>query len=398
MAIYHLTAKTGSKAKGQSAGAKFDYISREGKYSKDCDELVHRQNGNLPEWASDDPAAYWRAADLHERSNGRLFKELEFALPRELARAEQIKLAEQFAQSLAKTERLPYTLAVHAGKGENPHVHLMISERRNDGMSRTSEQWFRRYNGKQPEKGGARKTEALKPKEWLESTREAWAKQANKALRKAGHRKTKIDHRSLEAQGVDREPTTHLGPSVVEMEQRGIRTWKAQDAIDKEREINVSTRQNQIREIERGTGRRTGADRRQFALGGGRGRAQDGAARGAFKRLWSAVGPNRGPEGLGAIQRTQRANLWLSSRLSRFGVRGYSGSAVISQLGEYVRGLVRQRQAEQARAAADRERRREVERVRADLARAQSQSKGRSRGNNGISVRRGRDRDGGMSR
>lgn len=39
----------------------------------------------------------------------------------------------------------------------------------------------------------------------------------------AGH-EARIDHRTLEAQGIDRVPTTHLGPSVAAMERKGIRT------------------------------------------------------------------------------------------------------------------------------------------------------------------------------
>jgi hypothetical protein len=34
----------------------------------------------------------------------------------------------------------------------------------------------------------------------------------------------RIDHRSLEAQGVEREPTTHKGPALTNLERRGIRT------------------------------------------------------------------------------------------------------------------------------------------------------------------------------
>ncbi|MES8783431.1 DNA primase, partial [Cutibacterium acnes] len=80
MAIYHLTAKTGSRNGGQSAKAKADYIQREGRYSRDRDEVLHTQSGHLPEWA-ERPADYWDGADLYERANGRLFKEVEFALP-----------------------------------------------------------------------------------------------------------------------------------------------------------------------------------------------------------------------------------------------------------------------------------------------------------------------------
>ena len=79
MAIFHLTVKTGSRLGGQSARAKADYIEREGKYERQDDELAHRESENMPEWAEDDPRSYWEAADEHERVNGRLFREVEFA-------------------------------------------------------------------------------------------------------------------------------------------------------------------------------------------------------------------------------------------------------------------------------------------------------------------------------
>ena len=201
MAIYHLTAKTGSRNGGQSAKAKADYIQREGRYSRDREEVLHTQSGHLPEWA-ERPADYWDGADLYERANGRLFKEIEFALPVELTLDQQRELVDEFARHLTEGERLPYTLAIHAGNGENPHCHLMISERKNDGIERPADQWFKRYNGKQPERGGAQKSESLKPKAWLEQTREAWSHYANRALEQAGH-EAHIDHRTLEAQGIE---------------------------------------------------------------------------------------------------------------------------------------------------------------------------------------------------
>ena len=90
MAIYHLTVKTGSRHGGQSALAKSEYIEREGKYERQDDELAHRESDNMPEWAEEDPRLYWEAADAHERANGRLFREVEFALPRELDEGGQV--------------------------------------------------------------------------------------------------------------------------------------------------------------------------------------------------------------------------------------------------------------------------------------------------------------------
>ncbi|MGK3295970.1 hypothetical protein ACSLNR_29340, partial [Escherichia coli] len=41
-------------------------------------------DGNMPEWARDNPSHFWQAADQFERANGSTYRELEIALPREL--------------------------------------------------------------------------------------------------------------------------------------------------------------------------------------------------------------------------------------------------------------------------------------------------------------------------
>ena len=116
-------------------------------------------------------------------------------------------------------------MAIHRGDGENPHVHLMISERGLDGHDRDPEQWFKRANKATPEKGGALKTRSFMNREWLENTRQAWETAANRALEQAG-RSERIDHRSLAAQReeaiergqveradeLSRQPGVHLGP------------------------------------------------------------------------------------------------------------------------------------------------------------------------------------------
>ena len=231
MAIYNLTVSVGSRAGGHSAGAKDEYIEREGRYDEDRLELEHSESGHMPAWAEDDAHAYWEAADAHERANGRLYREVVFALPNELDEGERRELALEFAQSLTAKERLPYTLAIHRGlsnepgKPDNPHCHLMISERMNDGLARTPETWFKRYNRAAPERGGALKSRSCLPVEWLENTRQAWAEHANRALERAGSAE-RIDHRPLaeraeeareagdlgRAAELSREPNVHLGP------------------------------------------------------------------------------------------------------------------------------------------------------------------------------------------
>lgn len=233
MAIYHLTARIGRPtATGalSSASAKSDYILRQGKYLRGAAEVVFSDSGNMPSWAAprlhdrDDPnahaatasgnaakrigpagrraaasSAYWQAADLHERANGRLFRELEFSLPRELPADRSAALARRFAESLCGGERLPWTLAVHRGGGGNPHAHLVISERANDGIDRTAGTWFRRASRSDPGSGGALKSRSLQTKAWLRETRAAWAELANRELASCGL-DCRIDHRTLEAQ------------------------------------------------------------------------------------------------------------------------------------------------------------------------------------------------------
>ena len=231
-AIYHLNVRTGSRSKGQSARAAAAYIQREAEYGRDretADELLYTESGHMPAWAEAEPMTYWDAADLHERANGRLFQRVEVALPTALTAEEQRALAVGFARHLTAEEQLPYTLAIHAGEGTNPHCHLLISERANDGLERSPEQWFRRYNAAEPEQGGARKTTALHPKAWLAETREAWAEQTNQALAEAGH-EIRIDHRSYAAQGIERVPGVHLGPTVLAMEARGLDTERGAEA------------------------------------------------------------------------------------------------------------------------------------------------------------------------
>ena len=231
MAIYHLHVKTGSKEKGQSAKAKSDYITRQGKYSNDHDEVAFSCSGNMPMWAADE-YDYWKAADVYERSNGRLYKEIEFSLPIELDLDQQIELVESFAKHLTHDENLPFSLAIHKGKGDNPHCHLMISERVNDGLFRSPEKWFKRHDRKKPDRSGARKTDKLKPKKWLQQTREDWAGIANLALQRAGFDE-RIDHRTLIDQGVqDRAPQIHLGQATTALERKGVITDRGQEFIE----------------------------------------------------------------------------------------------------------------------------------------------------------------------
>jgi hypothetical protein len=208
MAIYHLHISSGSRSGGQSASAKLDYISRKGKYENRPDNVLSTDS-HLPEWATS-PNDFWSAVDEHERANAKLFMEVEFALPRELSLKQQEAVVKEFIQT--NIPKQPHTWAIHAGKGTNPHCHLVFNERTLDGVKRNRETFFKRANKKHPEKGGAAKKRYLKSTDFLRSIRKSWETHANDAL-KSANKKVEIDCRTLKAQGIDRIPGVHRGPN-----------------------------------------------------------------------------------------------------------------------------------------------------------------------------------------
>ncbi len=102
---------------------------------------------------------FWKSADKNERINGRIYTELEISLPRELNKEQREELVQEFVdKTLGKN--FTYFYAIHsplASDGEqNPHIHLMFSERKLDGIDRDEVQHFKRYNPTNPEKGRGR--------------------------------------------------------------------------------------------------------------------------------------------------------------------------------------------------------------------------------------------------
>ena len=218
MASYHMQINTGAKG---AALEHAQYIDRDGRFTEErYGEVAARGHANMPAWAREDTAEFWRASDEYERANGNTYREYELALPRELSRGARVALVQRFAEQELGTTR-PYQWAIHVctatdGK-EQPHVHLMFSDRQHDGIERRPEQFFKRYNAKNPERGGARKLSYGVDKEeaarTYEGIRERWAKVQNLALEQAGV-EARVDHRSLAAQGIHREPEVHRGPAV----------------------------------------------------------------------------------------------------------------------------------------------------------------------------------------
>lgn len=161
--------RSGKVKNAATAKNRFHYITRTShfkNYKESASEQIEFvRSGNLPNFAEGKPAEFWDAADIYERSNGRTCSSLVVALPKELNQAQRIELAEAFIAELADRYSYPFTCAIHnhvgsLGGQEQPHLHFMYSERHVDGIDRTAEQFFKRYNPKDPQKGGAQKLTA----------------------------------------------------------------------------------------------------------------------------------------------------------------------------------------------------------------------------------------------
>lgn len=222
MAIYHLSVKTFSRSKGQSAtaavayraGAKIhcDHERRDHDYSKKRD-VIHSEiflPSNAPSWATDRQQLWNEVERAEKRKNSTVAREFEVALPNELNKEQRIALVQDFAKQIVARHGCAVDAHLHDDKGsykskENQHAHIMLTTRRLE-----------------PE-GFTKKTRELDEKKSGEVVywREQWAKTANEHLREYG---TEIDHRSLKDQGLEREPTIKMGVAASALERKGVKT------------------------------------------------------------------------------------------------------------------------------------------------------------------------------
>ena len=163
MASYHFSVK--SKNKGYALGH-YLYISRLMQYEgirKTSNETVeHIEPGRCMPSFVKDPIEFWQAADTYERANAKAYIEYETALPNEFTQEQRKTLIETFFDKHIVPQQYPHSYALHNVKSrisgeDQPHCHLMFSLKANDGIERTAEQYFKRYNPKEPSKGGAKK-------------------------------------------------------------------------------------------------------------------------------------------------------------------------------------------------------------------------------------------------
>ncbi|MDV3459224.1 Ti-type conjugative transfer relaxase TraA [Sphingomonas sp. HF-S4] len=230
MAIYHFSAKVISRANGSSALAAAAYRSASRLYDQRLDRhhdfsnkagVVHSEV-MLPEGAPErlgDRETLWNEVEAVElRKDAQLAREIEFAIPRELSEKQGIALARDSVRREFVDSGMVADLNIHWDVGADgeakPHAHVMLALRDvdEDGFGKKNRDWNRT--------------------DLLEKWRERWAEHVNTRLAELDI-DARVDHRSLEAQGIDLEPQNKIGPAASRMAAQGLEL----ERVDEHREI-----------------------------------------------------------------------------------------------------------------------------------------------------------------
>ena len=142
MATNYVSTRTGKA--GTGAGGKHAiYISGLDRHA-DKFEVQAVIDKNIPASVAKDGLEFFQKADELERANGRSYRSLIVAIPREAT--DKTAWAQTFTDDLLK-DRHAYRLAIHDKGDGNPHAHLMFSER---GLKegQTAKDFFSRKNPK----------------------------------------------------------------------------------------------------------------------------------------------------------------------------------------------------------------------------------------------------------
>jgi Ti-type conjugative transfer relaxase TraA len=225
MAIYHLHVKVIGRKSGASAVASAAYRSgsrlRDERLDRSHDfsakrGVVHSEvmlPENAPQ-AWSDRERLWNDVEAFEiRKDAQLAREVEFAIPREMSEAQGIELARDFARGEFVDRGMIADLNVHWDMAEDgspkPHAHVMLTMRAADenGFGPKARDWNRT--------------------EMVERWRERWAVLANERLAELDI-DARIDHRSLEAQGIALEPQSQIGAPAQRIEGEGIEADRAE--------------------------------------------------------------------------------------------------------------------------------------------------------------------------
>jgi ATP-dependent exoDNAse (exonuclease V) alpha subunit len=242
--FYHLSVSIIGRGRGRSAVACAAYRAGEAiadqRYGKTHDYT--RRRGILaagiiapqhtPAWACERDQLWNGLESFEKRKDAQLAREFVLGLPHQLDLEQQTRILREFIEREITPRGLVADWAIHApnraGDMRNQHAHLMVTIRAVG------------------EKGFCdKKDRSLNSPEQLQRLRQSWAEIQNSAFEKLQikddrGRTLRVDHRSFQDQGIDLEPTTHLGVHATAMERRGLPT----ELGDNNRRVRAANRRD----------------------------------------------------------------------------------------------------------------------------------------------------------
>lgn len=226
--------RSGERIRDERTGALYDHSKRDDVLHKEIllPSSLDRPDAGM-EWARDRSTLWNTAEKAEQRSNSRVAREYQVALPVELQAEQRVTLARAFSREIADRYNVAVDLAVHAPRPEgdqrNFHAHLLATTRE------VTPQGMGAHTGVDMN-GGARSELGLPPsRQEFATLRARWADLTNEALRQANI-EARVDHRSLEAQGVDREPTPQLPWAAVIAQRKGEHNEVAEQIRERHRQ------------------------------------------------------------------------------------------------------------------------------------------------------------------
>jgi ATP-dependent exoDNAse (exonuclease V) alpha subunit len=178
------------------------------------------------DWAKD-RASLWNAVERAEtRSNARVAREIQVTLPAELPAERRLEMARIFSQEVADHYKVAVDLAVHdprpSGDPRNFHAHLLMTTREVTPAGLGAKTGLDISTRDRVRFGMPNLSQEFT------AIRERWATITNEALR-AANLEARVDHRSLAAQGIDREPKPYIPFAAIKTERSGQRSEVAEE-------------------------------------------------------------------------------------------------------------------------------------------------------------------------
>jgi len=224
--------RAGLRIEDERTGEVYDYTRKRG---VDHAELV--MPAGVDRWS--DRASFWNDVErANRRADSIVAREIQVNIPHELPLDTQRVLVREFAQSIADKYQVTVDTAIHKPHGRvknlahpaaddhakadprNVHAHLLISANHvsNAGVGKKcrdldpiAQQRARTDNNAEPLR-----------EEWCDRCNAYLSRHYSALGQSDGF--VPLDHRSYKRQGIDKQPTKHLGRSAAAMERQGIRT------------------------------------------------------------------------------------------------------------------------------------------------------------------------------